>query len=87
MSNPAVDVYRDPAVDCGGDFGEGVQRGEGAVELPPAVIGDDEAAAAVVEGQEGVFRGGDPVMGRGLVRVLLYEELELRDSRETLAGC
>ncbi len=59
MADAAVDVDGDLALGDSDDLGEGVEGREGAVELAAAVVGDDDAGDAVLEGEEGVFGGGD----------------------------
>lgn len=59
MPYPAIDMHRDLPAHGVDDLGQGVQRCQGTVKLASAVIGDDNAVNAVVDGEEGVFGGGD----------------------------
>lgn len=61
VADTAVDMNGDFAVDGGHDFRKGVKRGQGAVELAAAVVRDDDAVDAVVDGQYGVFGCRDPL--------------------------
>lgn len=54
----AVEQERSPALNGGGDGGQGVERRWQRVERAPAVIGDDEAIEAAGERTPGVRRGG-----------------------------
>lgn len=59
VPDPAVHVHGDPPLGRGHDLGQGVEGGQGAVELPAAVVGDDDAVDAVLEGEVRVFGRGD----------------------------
>src|SRR5262249_56562157 len=55
-SDPSVEQHLDPAADGVNDLRQRVDRGRDAVELAPAVVGDDEAGGAVLAGEAGVLR-------------------------------
>lgn len=50
MPDPAVDVHGHLPFRDGDDLAEGVEGGDGAVELAAAVVGDDETIEAVLDG-------------------------------------
>ena len=42
-AHAAIEHERHPSFEPAGDFGQGLDAARGAVELPPAVVGDDDA--------------------------------------------
>lgn len=56
-----VDVDGDLAVDGGDHLGQGVESGQGAVELAASVVGHDDPVDAVVDGQGGVLGRRHPL--------------------------
>src|SRR5690606_4472327 len=55
-ADSAVHEEGDRAGDLGGDGGQGVDGGRSGVECAAAVVGNDDAGNAVVDGDAGVVR-------------------------------
>lgn len=61
----AIDEDGNPIVYCIDDIGQGVERGDGGVELSPAVVGNDQGASAEVESSPRISRVGDTLEDQG----------------------
>ena len=72
-ADPRVEEDRHPAVDGGGDAGERVEGGDGAVDLAAAVVGDHDPVDALVDGAARVVGVEDPLQQDRQPRALAQE--------------
>jgi len=75
-SDPAVHQHLDPIADGVRHLREGVEGGDGAVELPAAVVGDHDGVAAMLGREDRIVCGEDSLRDHRQLRVLV-EPLEV----------